>query len=158
MFADLEPYCCTFPDCDIGCTLFKASKSWAKHELTHLNTAQWVDRRCVFCSPTSKLLCSRVEYLRHVGRHLLEISLAVLPRTSHADDDSSFDSGTDYSRIESDDGDLSRIEFSSSGRSDDEERVTRKDIISKNLSSYLRKGSEFEDIIGLCREYRKGAY
>ena len=132
VFADLQPYICTFQDCKGGIDSFATRKAWADHEFSvHRTTKIWVcndcaarfsekasyrehaysshgnvlmrnqlealvnsaetrvgiseDNLCPFCSekPGTK---SRA-FAMHVGRHMEEVALAVLPRDSEFEDD-----------------------------------------------------------------------
>lgn len=47
MFADLEPYICTFPKCDLGLKSFANRKAWANHEfIVHRSKRTWVCSHC----------------------------------------------------------------------------------------------------------------
>ena len=132
VFADLQPYICTFQDCKGGINSFAPRKAWAEHEFSvHRTTKIWIcndcaarfpskasyrehvysshgnvlmrnqlralansaetrvglseDNSCPFCSenPGTK---SRA-FAMHVGRHMEEVALAVLPRDSEFEDD-----------------------------------------------------------------------
>ena len=132
VFADLQPYICTFQDCKGGIDSFATRKAWADHEFSvHRTTKTWIcsdcaarfpgkasyrehaysshgnvlmrnqlealvnsaetqvglseDNLCPFCSenPGTK---SRA-FAMHVGRHMEEVALAVLPRDSEFEDD-----------------------------------------------------------------------
>ena len=132
VFADLQPYICTFQDCKGGIDSFATRKAWTDHEFSvHRTTKIWIcndcaarfpgkasyrehaysshgnvlmrnqlealvnsaetqvgpseDNSCPFCSenPGTK---SRA-FAMHVGRHMEEVALAVLPRDSEFEDD-----------------------------------------------------------------------
>ena len=132
VFADLQPYICTFQDCKGGIDSFATRKAWADHEFSvHRTTKTWIcndcaarfpgkasyrehacsshgnvlmrnqsealvnsaetrvglseDNLCPFCSesPGTK---SRA-FAMHVGRHMEEVALSVLPRDSEFEDD-----------------------------------------------------------------------
>ena len=145
VFADLQPYICTFQDCKGGIDSFATRKAWADHEFSvHRTTKTWLcndcaarfsskasyrehaysshgnvlmrnqlealvnsaetmigpseDNLCPFCSenPGTK---SRA-FAMHVGRHMEEVALAVLPRDSEFEDDQgSAGSSTDSSSL-----------------------------------------------------------
>jgi len=102
IYADLMPYCCTIEDCQSPLEAYNSTKRWASHELQHLLDSPVVqksageshDRPCPFCEPSSRRF-AKVEYFKHVGKHLREVSLAALPYTSRGDDDSSHGSASD---------------------------------------------------------------
>ena len=146
VFADLQPYICTFQDCKGGIDSFATRKAWADHEFSvHRATKTWIcndcaapfpgkasyrehaysshgnvlmrnqlealvnsaetqvgpseDNLCPFCSenPGTK---SRA-FAMHVGRHMEEVALAVLPRDSEFEDDQgSAGSSIDSSSLE----------------------------------------------------------
>ncbi|KAF7514087.1 hypothetical protein GJ744_004412 [Endocarpon pusillum] len=133
VFADLQPYICTFNSCRSMLVTFPNRKAWSEHELTQHRTHQsWKCHLCAtmftgetsltehlqqkhelpqhHCKPlaASSLtrsigplpatnercpLClqkgwpSRREFETHVGRHLEEIALSVLPRDVDSDSD-----------------------------------------------------------------------
>ncbi|ERF75962.1 hypothetical protein EPUS_01328 [Endocarpon pusillum Z07020] len=137
VFADLQPYICTFDSCRSMLVTFPNRKAWSEHELTQHRTHQsWRCRLCAttFTSETSlaehsqlkhelpqhycKLLAassvaksidplpvtdercplclqegwpSRRKFETHVGRHLEEIALSVLPRDVESDSDQQSD-------------------------------------------------------------------
>ena len=143
VFADLQPYICTFQDCKEGINSFGTRKSWNDHEFSvHRTTKIWIcndcaarfserdlfrehaysnhgnvlmrnqlealvnsaekrvgiaeDNKCPFCYELPGTQ-SRA-FAMHVGRHMEEIALAVLPRDSEfVDDQSSAGSFTDSS-------------------------------------------------------------
>jgi hypothetical protein len=68
VFADLEPYICTFSDCRGGITTFSSQNSWADHEFeVHRKIRRW---ECLYCLkksfPTANLLREHIEF-SHMG-------------------------------------------------------------------------------------------
>ncbi|KAG8527363.1 uncharacterized protein KY384_007515 [Bacidia gigantensis] len=132
VFADLEPYLCTFNDCKAGLASFKNRKAWADHEFAvHRVQKIWVCNDCAkefdqrslmlehtYGSHGNVLMRNQLEALvnaaersvgpagnngcpfcletpatkprgwaMHVGRHMEEIALAVLPRDFKFEED-----------------------------------------------------------------------
>ena len=132
VFADLQPYICTFQDCKGGIDSFATRKAWADHEFSvHRTTKAWICNDCVarfpgkasyrehaYSSHGNVLMRNQLEALvnsaetqvglsednscpfcsenpgtknrafaMHVGRHMEEVALAVLPRDSEFEDD-----------------------------------------------------------------------
>ena len=74
IFKDIKPYVCTFPDCSIPDRLYDSRREWYSHETTEHGRE---DFQCHLCKD---ILRSSKHYERHVGRHLEELALFVLPR------------------------------------------------------------------------------
>ena len=134
VFADLQPYICTFQDCKRGINAFATRKAWSDHEFSvHRTTKFWIcndcaarfserasfrehaysnhgnflmrnqlealvnsaesrvgiaeDNKCPFCQELPGTQ-SRA-FAMHVGRHMEEVALAVLPRDTDFEDDQS---------------------------------------------------------------------
>ncbi|KAH8683773.1 hypothetical protein BGZ61DRAFT_480797 [Ilyonectria robusta] len=133
IFDDLMPYCCIHEECQDVCQPFQRTKPWAMHLQFHMGLIAWPST-CPFCGPESKRL-DREAFLKHVSSHLREVSLAVLPHAAREsddednirDDDSSLLSLTSHraakiagtpGKVESDNGDYSRIPSPDLPRSD----------------------------------------
>ena len=132
MFADLEAYICTFPNCDHELVQFPTRAAWADHEFScHRFETRWNCPECGSEKPSLQdwekhiqdhgldftrpefqvartmarnnkarpieteecLLCretpaqNRRAFITHVGRHLEELALVVLPRDTEDDSD-----------------------------------------------------------------------
>lgn len=96
IFDDLQPYVCTAPGCEEEVKTFKDRIAWARHEAGHRTTEE-APRICPFC-PKSREAGPENSYYRHVGHHLREIALAVLPQGNETEDED----GSDSSRSDSD--------------------------------------------------------
>lgn len=77
VFNDLQPYVCTNVECEHLLLLFSSRKRFAEHEKSHGITEPL--RACPFC-PNERDKIPQIAYFKHVGRHLQEVCLAVLPR------------------------------------------------------------------------------
>ena len=98
VFNDLQPYNCTFGVCKLADLDFSTRKAWCAHEASHGSSSyDWI---CKFC-PEPKAPLPSNDYTRHVGRHLREIALAVIPPS--AIDDASA-STEEYQDSETEDG------------------------------------------------------
>ncbi|MCJ1402972.1 hypothetical protein MMC11_006194 [Xylographa trunciseda] len=137
VFADLQPYICTFESCSKDLTTFPTRNLWASHEFEeHRVTRSWKCPECAYTdSAAQKLeehlrrchgeavtlaqlpfiiaaaetktpqaiegqacpLCkaipgkSRRNFVKHVGRHMESVALAVLPRDAAEDSEQSSD-------------------------------------------------------------------
>ncbi|OJI83017.1 hypothetical protein ASPTUDRAFT_44346 [Aspergillus tubingensis CBS 134.48] len=109
IFRDLSPYICIFSGCSTQNKLYESRKAWYRHiRQTHMASE---DVRgsytCVLCAET---LLPMVSFEKHVGRHLEELSLFVLPRGTEDDEVLDDESGNgesehgDSEHRESDDG------------------------------------------------------
>ena len=85
IFGDLQPYICTNIICDHPLILFSSRKRFAEHGKSHGHAGSvWA---CPFCANAKDKL-SQQAYFKHVGRHLREIALAVLPRATDSEAES----------------------------------------------------------------------
>ena len=154
VFADLEPYICTFPNCDHELVQFPTRAAWADHEFScHRFETRWNCPECGSEEPSLQdwerhiqehslgftgpefqvartiarnkkarpieneecLLCrespaqNRRAFITHVGRHMEEMALVVLPRDTEDDSEGLSD-------------------LSSQGSDATEQLVSRKDI------------------------------
>ena len=75
---DLQPYVCTAPNCSDGTKTFRNRALWIKHEVHH-QIPETPMRVCPFCPSLRGNVLSEM-YYRHVGHHLREVCLAVLPQ------------------------------------------------------------------------------
>lgn len=69
--------------------LFSSSASWARHQNQHSEQTNG-DLTCPFCGASISNITG--DFYRHVGRHLREISLAVLPQTTFSESGEDSDS------------------------------------------------------------------
>ncbi|KAL4799852.1 hypothetical protein BDV19DRAFT_238022 [Aspergillus venezuelensis] len=85
IFRDLSPYICIFPDCSMGSKLYDSRKSWHRHVQDKHLSAEGTTRsyECPLCKESSLPSNS---FEKHVGRHLEELSLFVLPRAAEEED------------------------------------------------------------------------
>ncbi|KAJ5881516.1 uncharacterized protein N7529_000188 [Penicillium soppii] len=86
IFRDLMPYVCIFPGCSVPNKLYGSRRQWHHHiKQTHA-TATSTDSTydCSICRQCS---LPAITFQRHVGKHLEELALFLLPRTdSDADE------------------------------------------------------------------------
>ena len=75
---------CTTLNCNDKLRTFRDRASWIKHEAKHRNL-ETPTRTCPLCPPSRGSVPSET-YYRHVGHHLREISLAVLPQYHDSED------------------------------------------------------------------------
>ncbi|KAJ5668908.1 hypothetical protein N7462_009978 [Penicillium macrosclerotiorum] len=79
IFKDLMPYVCPFLDCSIPNKLYDSRRQWFHHiQQFHFSAASTNSYDCFICKEIS---LPAVTFQRHVGQHLEELSLFLLPRT-----------------------------------------------------------------------------
>ena len=101
IFNDLQPYACTFMECDQPLILFSSRKRFTEHEKSHEHAeTPWT---CPFCADENENLPQQA-YFKHVARHLREISLAVLPRAADSETESSSSASKEDSEAHSSQG------------------------------------------------------
>lgn len=78
VFRDLMPYVCIFPECSTPSRLYESRRRWFQHlsDEHSLSSISGAQLTCTLCK--SDILQLR-SFERHVGRHLEELALFVLP-------------------------------------------------------------------------------
>ncbi|CAG8039213.1 unnamed protein product [Penicillium salamii] len=86
IFRDLMPYVCIFPGCSTPNKLYGGRRQWYHHiHQTHAPTSGTDDTfDCSICKESS---LPAVTFQRHVGQHLEELALFLLPRTYEDEDE-----------------------------------------------------------------------
>ena len=85
----------------MGQTLFRSREEWIRHEISHPES-RTTEFSCAFCSKQrTKSFKDSQSYYKHLGRHLCQVSLAVLPQDQ--DDDSEVESGQSLPANDADD-------------------------------------------------------
>ena len=84
IFRDLRPYVCVFPDCPIPQKLYDSQRDWYMHiKSQHKGTDRVTGSfDCMICQNKQ---CPDITFKKHVGRHLQELALFVLPRVMAED-------------------------------------------------------------------------
>ncbi|KAB8211502.1 hypothetical protein BDV34DRAFT_184831 [Aspergillus parasiticus] len=84
VFRDLMPYVCLFPDCPTSSKLYESRRLWYDHIChAHLaTTGTQIGFRCPICVID---IAPPLTFQQHVGRHLEELALFVLPRVNSED-------------------------------------------------------------------------
>ena len=90
IFHDIQPYTCTALTCGEEIKTYRNRGAWIRHEVTH-PVPEGPSRICPFC-PTSRGVVPSETYYRHVGHHLREIALAVIPQGDENEDEDASDS------------------------------------------------------------------
>lgn len=86
IFHDLMPYVCIFPGCSTPNKLYESRRQWYHHiQQTHASTSS-ADGiyNCPICKHGS---LPAVKFQRHIGQHLEELALFLLPRTESDSDE-----------------------------------------------------------------------
>ncbi|KAL4929581.1 uncharacterized protein BDV17DRAFT_58225 [Aspergillus undulatus] len=87
VFRDLMPYICIYPDCPIPSRLYESRRQWQRHLCSeHSCTGPDYNDNST-CPLCSARIPQTGTFERHVGRHLEELALFVLPRTEEPDDE-----------------------------------------------------------------------
>jgi hypothetical protein len=86
IFRDLMPYVCIFPGCSTPNKLYGGRRQWDHHIQQAHATASITDGtyHCSICKQGS---LPAVTFRRHVGQHLEELALFMLPRTDSDEDE-----------------------------------------------------------------------
>lgn len=83
IFQDLMPYVCVFPGCPTPNRLYESRRSWYQHvQQTHPITGS--SYTCSICKQES---LPSITFQRHVARHLQELALFYLRKTTEEDED-----------------------------------------------------------------------
>lgn len=84
IFGDLRPYVCVFPDCPNPQKLYDSQRDWYMHIKSQHKAGDRVNGSfdCMICQ---KKQCPVTTLKKHVGRHLQELALFVLPRVTAED-------------------------------------------------------------------------
>ncbi|GAA83709.1 hypothetical protein AKAW_01824 [Aspergillus luchuensis IFO 4308] len=94
IFRDLSPYICIFSGCPTQNKLYESRKAWYRHiRQTHM--ASQDVRGSYACPLCAEDLLPMASFEKHVGRHLEELSLFVLPRGTEDDEVLDDESGND---------------------------------------------------------------
>jgi hypothetical protein len=164
LYGDLRPYCCTVKDCPNPQINHGSTRQWVVHEKQHLNF-DWrrQERTCPFCAPSLQRFTGEA-YFKHVSKHLREVSLAALPRTTMGENDSSVESGSSSS-IESEHGSLPPIlaehdagalrDSTHNGKEGNNQGVSRAGGIAGALASGLKSLQAMTSSAGMLSERQK---
>ncbi|KAI4225419.1 MAG: hypothetical protein L6R40_008367 [Gallowayella cf. fulva] len=96
VFVDLRPYSCLFQPCKTPDKLYSSRREWFAHVCGAHDTGDLSCPLCKISVGTTKL------FERHVGRHLEELALFILPRDAGSDEDEGYDE--DFEPHDSNDG------------------------------------------------------
>ena len=89
VFQDLQPYTCVWKNCALSRKSWDSRKEWYKHIFDHSEASSWrtdgteTDTECPLCLEARQA----TTFERHVGRHLEDLALWVLPRTNNDSDE-----------------------------------------------------------------------
>ncbi|CAI7646445.1 unnamed protein product [Penicillium crustosum] len=111
IFRDLMPYVCIFPGCSTPNKLYGGRRQWHHHvQQTHTSVSSTDGTYdCSICKQSS---LPTVTFQRHVGQHLEELALFLLPRTDEDEDENENGEGADenLSNISLDDNSVESAE------------------------------------------------
>ncbi|KAL3475863.1 hypothetical protein BJX99DRAFT_258944 [Aspergillus californicus] len=86
IFKDLMPYICIFRYCSTGNKLYDSRKNWY-HHIRQVHMSSEGTTRSYECPLCKESTLPSNTFEKHVGRHLEELSLFVLPRTAPAEEE-----------------------------------------------------------------------
>lgn len=86
VFRDLMPYVCLFPNCPTASKRYGSRRQWYSHIQEEHGLGKVADShyQCPVCK---KSQLAAITFNRHVGRHLEELALFVLPRTANEENE-----------------------------------------------------------------------
>ena len=76
LFDDLRPYVCTYPSCYSSDVLYASRHTWVSHMQNSHPMTESSSETCPLCMEAKM---DRLQWCRHVARHLQELALFVLP-------------------------------------------------------------------------------
>ncbi|KAL2783481.1 hypothetical protein BJX66DRAFT_344883 [Aspergillus keveii] len=85
IFRDVMPYTCIYPECNTPSKVYENRRQWYNHLSTEHALATSPDG-CTICPMCKLAIQQPATFERHVGRHLEELALFVLPRTQPEDE------------------------------------------------------------------------
>ncbi|KAJ5776374.1 uncharacterized protein N7511_001385 [Penicillium nucicola] len=155
IFHDLLPYVCIFTGCSTPKKLYKSRREWYHHiKQNHaMNSSTHGTYNCSICKQGS---LPAVTFQRHVGQHLEELALFLLPRTDDSDEEGSELNDENLSNVSLDDHSM---EHSAGQRNDMDVAATPasdSNVSDDNYSRGLRKKIEdYEPSLGATLSERE---
>ncbi|KAL4879921.1 hypothetical protein BJY04DRAFT_219725 [Aspergillus karnatakaensis] len=143
VFCDLSPHICIFLDCSMGNKLYDSRKSWYNHiRLAHTSPSDSHGSESQICPLCKETYRPRETFEKHVGRHLEELSLFVLPRTAGEEEESNAESENrrDSKSAEDTDGPTGGSEISN--RKPERAEPNTADPVHRELSSSISSESD----------------
>ncbi|KAJ5977108.1 hypothetical protein N7501_000450 [Penicillium viridicatum] len=109
IFRDLMPYVCIFPGCSTPNKLYGGRRQWHHHvQQTHASASSTDGTYdCSICKQGS---LPAVTFQRHVGQHLEELALFLLPRTNEDEDENEEGTDENLSNVSLDDNSVESVE------------------------------------------------
>ncbi|CAI7586725.1 unnamed protein product [Penicillium viridicatum] len=109
IFRDLMPYVCIFPGCSTPNKLYGGRRQWHNHvQQTHASASSTDGTYdCSICKQGS---LPAVTFQRHVGQHLEELALFLLPRTDEDEDENEEGTDENLSNVSLDDNSVESVE------------------------------------------------
>ncbi|OQD64427.1 hypothetical protein PENPOL_c007G06898 [Penicillium polonicum] len=109
IFRDLMPYVCIFPGCSTPNKLYGGRRQWHHHvQQTHASASSTDGTYdCSICKQGS---LPAVTFQRHVGQHLEELALFLLPRTDEDEDENEEGTDENLSNVSLDDNSVESVE------------------------------------------------
>jgi hypothetical protein len=86
IFRDLMPYVCIIPGCSTPSKLYEGRRQWY-HHIREIHASTLSTEGLYDCSICSQGALSVATFQRHVGQHLEELALFLIPRTDTEDDE-----------------------------------------------------------------------
>lgn len=109
IFRDLMPYVCILPECSTPNKLYGGRRQWHHHvQQTHASASSTDGTYdCSICKQGS---LPTVKFQQHVGKHLEQLALVLLPRTYEDDDENEEGTDENLSNVSLDDSSVESVE------------------------------------------------
>ena len=133
LFDDLRPYVCTYLTCASSDMLYASRHAWISHlQKSHPHSESYSEQ-CPLCMETK---LDRMQWCRHVARHLQELALFVLPPENENEEKEAIE--------EEDESSSGRETQRSEGETSSEEDLPPKQIRTQSKSSLVNQEEESE--------------
>ncbi|KOS37374.1 hypothetical protein ACN38_g11829 [Penicillium nordicum] len=140
IFRDLMPYVCIFPGCSTPNKLYGGRRQW-HHHIQQAHASMPSTNGTYDCSICKQGSLPAVGFQRHVGQHLEELALFLLPRTDEYEDENEEGTDENLSNVSLDDNSVESVEQ----RHDTNDAATpASDSSEDETSEWLRKSQQFE--------------
>ncbi|KAJ5920387.1 hypothetical protein N7516_011245 [Penicillium verrucosum] len=109
IFRDLMPYVCIFPGCSTPNKLYGGRRQWHHHiQQAHVSVPS--TNGTYDCSICKQGSLPAVGFQRHVGQHLEELALFLLPRTDEDEDENEEGTDENLNNVSLDDNSVESVE------------------------------------------------
>lgn len=136
IFRDLMPYMCVFFECPTPNKLYESRRYWYRHiQQSHSHDLGSITDDSYDCPICRKRSLPVITFERHVGRHLEELALFLLPQTTSDEDK---DTETDHQKEEG--------SSSIDGQQEEEEEIAIRASAVKSWKKALGERTKLEEL------------